>query len=223
MSEYDQEPIPGLPAHLPEGENLLWQGSPEAWEIARRVFHIGLVAAYFATLLGWRILSGVADGHTPGEIAVNSVPLLITAVAGFAVIALLARLIARTTIYSITSQRVVMRFGVALPMSLNIPFKVVKNAGVLRNTSGTGDLALEVEGLNRLGYLHLWPHARAWHVRQPQPTLKGLANVDQVAAVLSKALHAAAGQPERVKRPAAAAQPSPDRLPAQGAHAPAPA
>jgi hypothetical protein len=222
VSEYDSEPIPGLPAHLPEGEQLLWQGSPETWAIARRVFHIGLVAAYFAVLLAWRFATGISDGHTLNEIAVNSIPLLITATAGFALIGLLAYLIARTTIYSITSRRVLMRFGVALPMSLNIPFKAVKNAAVHRCVNGSGDVALEVEGLDRLGFVHLWPHVRAWHVRQPQPTLRGLTEVDQVAGVLSKALHAAAGQPERKTRTTTSAHPA-DRLPASGSHAPAPA
>ena len=29
ITEYDDEPIRGLPGELPQGETLLWQGSPE--------------------------------------------------------------------------------------------------------------------------------------------------------------------------------------------------
>jgi len=218
VSEYDSEPVPGLPAYLPEGENLLWQGSPAAGALARRVFHIGLVAAYFAVLMAWRLFAGIADGHTLQTIAFDSIPLAITAAAGLAIIALLARLIARTTIYSITSRRIVMRFGVALPMTVNIPFTAIKSADVLQCSDGTGEVALQVDDLGRLGYLHMWPHTRAWHLRQPQPTLRGLPDAQAVATLLSKALHAAAGKPERILRPAAAPSPS-EGVSAQGATA----
>ena len=32
---------------------------------------------------------------------------------------------ARTTVYTITNRRVVMRFGIALPMTLNLPFTLI--------------------------------------------------------------------------------------------------
>jgi hypothetical protein len=80
---------------------------------ARRVLHAGLVAAYFAVLLVWRIATGLSDGYTLSQIAFDSIPLLGMAAAAILILSLLARLIARTTIYTITSRRVVMRFGVA--------------------------------------------------------------------------------------------------------------
>ena len=42
--DYAGEPIPGLPADLPEGERLLWQGSPAWMSLAVRAFHIRKVA-----------------------------------------------------------------------------------------------------------------------------------------------------------------------------------
>lgn len=219
-AEFDFEPVPGLPANLPEGEQLLWQGSPGAWATARRVLHIGLVAAYFGALLLWRLMAGISDGYSLTEIAANSVPLAVLATTALAIIAGLAYLIARTTIYSITSERVVMRFGVALPMAVDIPFKTIKNANVSLRPDGTGDIALEVDKLGRLTVLHLWPNIRAWHLRKPQPSLRALPDAAGAAALLSKALNAAAGTPEKSTRPAVAVRPA-QAVSSTGASAPA--
>ena len=78
--EFDHEPIPGLPAHLPEGENILWQGSPSASATTWRVLHVGWVGAYFAALLAWRLIAGLSDGHTLSQIAIDSIPLTVVAV-----------------------------------------------------------------------------------------------------------------------------------------------
>ncbi len=42
------EPIRGLPEMPPEGERILWQGSPDWRALAWRVFHIREVTFYFA-------------------------------------------------------------------------------------------------------------------------------------------------------------------------------
>jgi hypothetical protein len=42
----------------------------------------------------------------------------------------------------------------------------------------------------RVGYLLNWPHVRPLHFLQPQPTLRGIRNPEQVAAVLTRALTA---------------------------------
>ena len=55
--------------------------------------------------------------------------ILIGAVA-FGIIALLGYIVHRTTLYTITSKRVVMRFGMALPMTFNIPFTQIAAADV---------------------------------------------------------------------------------------------
>jgi len=218
--EFDLEPVPGLPAHLPEGENILWQGSPSASATAWRALHIGWVGAYFAALLAWRLIAGLSDGHTLSQIAIDSIPLTIVAVAAICVLAGLARLIARTTIYTITSRRVVMRFGAALPMAVNLPFKAIRSAGAALNADGTGDVAMEVDDLGKLTYFHLWPHTRAWHVRKAQPSLRGVPDAQAVAALLSRALNAAAGSADKAVRPVAVSRPSEVRS-AQGGASPA--
>lgn len=205
--EYDFEPVPGLPAHLPEGEQLLWQGSPSAKATAFRVLHVGWVAAYFAVLLGWRLAAGLSDGHALTQIAVDSIPLTGMALTAVLILTVLARLIARTTIYTITSRRVVMRYGVALPMTVNVPFKAIQSADVAIRPDGTGEIALLVDDLGRLSYFHLWPNTRAWFVRKPQPSLRALPEAQKVATLLSRALHAFAGTPEKAVRPTAAVRP----------------
>ncbi len=202
--EFDHEPIPGLPANLPEGESILWQGSPTASATGWRVLHIGWVAAYFAVLLAWRLVAGLSDGYTLSQIAFDSIPLAGFGAAAILILAVLARLIARTTIYTITNRRVVMRYGVALPISVNVPFKSIRSAGAALRSDGTGDVALDVDDLGRLTYFHLWPHARAWHVRKPQPTLRGVPDAANVAALMSRALNTAAGTADKAVRPAAA-------------------
>ena len=40
MTEYEDEPVEGLPEHLPEGETMVWQGRPTAAAMGKRVFFI---------------------------------------------------------------------------------------------------------------------------------------------------------------------------------------
>ncbi len=186
--EYETEPIPGLPGYLPAGEAILWQGSPVWTSIARHVFHAVPVALYFTALIGWRFVTAYSDGtDMSGPIA----PALWIAVAGAAclgLIVLLSRLTARTTIYTITNKRLVMRYGIAMPMCVNLPFTQIMSAGLHTYGDTTGDVALTINSDGRLAYFHLWPHARPWHVNQTQPMMRALADPAAVANVLTKAL-----------------------------------
>jgi hypothetical protein len=40
------EPVRGLPEALPPGEEILWQGRPDAWRLALEAFGLGWAAAY---------------------------------------------------------------------------------------------------------------------------------------------------------------------------------
>ncbi len=190
MNEFEYEPIPGLPAHLPPGEQLLWQGSPQWRAVARRVLHVRGVSYYFAALLAWRIASGWYDGQGFQQIGVSVLWLLGFAVATLAFLFWVARLIARGTVYSISSQRVIMRFGIALPISLNIPFRTVHAAGLKVYEDGTGDIPLRLNGDGRVAYLHLWPHARPWRLNRAEPMLRGVPQAQAAATILSRALAA---------------------------------
>jgi uncharacterized protein (TIGR03382 family) len=62
MTEYDNEPVRGLPGHLPAGEHILWQGAPDWRTLARTGLHTHIVAVYFGVLVFGRVVRGVVDG-----------------------------------------------------------------------------------------------------------------------------------------------------------------
>lgn len=184
MSEYEHEEVRGLPGRLPAGEALLWQGSPDWRRLARDAFHTHLVAGYFGALLLWAVIDAVSPSGAASPIGIAA-----TAVVGVAALALLhglAWLSARTTVYSITSKRVVLRFGMALPKCVNLPFAQVGDARLAVNKDGTGDIAIALTAKG-LGYASLWPHARPWQLAKPEPMMRALPDAANVAALLADA------------------------------------
>ncbi len=205
------EPVPGLPEALPAGEHLLWQGRPEWKSLARRSFHVVKVAVWFLLLMAWHLLDVAADG-APLASALPAIGVLaLQGAGGVALLSLLAWLGAGATMYSITNRRVVLRIGVALPLTVNIPFRIVGGASVCRLPGGAVDLALELSTRDRIGWLHLWPHARAWHLRAPQPMMRSVAD-PAVVDVLANALRQAAGS-SAVAEPLQTGERRPQALP----------
>lgn len=203
MNEHEFEPIPGLPEDLPEGEVILWQGSPDWRVLARRVFRLRVLGGYFALLLAIRstlfLLNGVA--LTPAAATLALLATLGAAAAGL--FALYAWLIARSTVYTITSRRLVMRFGIALPLTINVPFSRLQSAAVRCLKDGSGDIPVVLDDSHRVSYVVLWPHVRPWKFRHPEPMLRGLHNVMSVADTLADAAVGQASfrsRPERVSR-----------------------
>lgn len=184
-----KHPNEGLPEPLPRGERVLWRGRPDAFGLTLAAFRAGWVAAYFGVLLAWRFASQMADGA--GVLAAAEYAVLILPVAGaaLALLGLLGWLAARTTTYTVTDKRVVMRIGIALPLTLNVPFKAVEGASVKTRSGGRGDIAFQIEtGGPRIGYLVLWPHARSWHFGRPEPALRAVPDVEALAGRIADAL-----------------------------------
>lgn len=188
IREHDGEPVPGLPAALPPGETLLWQGAPVAMSLARAAFRIRGVALYFAALAGWRATEVLAAGTGAGALPGAIVPTLAMGAVVLLLLAGLATLNARCTLYSITDRRIVMRFGVALPMTVNLPFSQLEGARLRVHPDGSGDLALGLLPSTRVSYLVFWPHARPWHFARVQPSLRAIAEPERVAALLQAAV-----------------------------------
>lgn len=204
--DFDGEPIPGLPQRPPAGERILWQGSPEWRATALRTFHVGWVAVYFAALLAWGVVDAMMDGAGVMAAVASLAYLLPITLILVAVLALISRVVARSTIYTITTHRVVMRFGIALPMAVNFPFRLVAGAAIKAWPDGTGNIPLQLRNGARVGYVVMWPHVRPWHLASPQPMLRGVADVQKVAAILARALTEAdptlATQAQTAQKPA---------------------
>lgn len=179
-----RERIRGIDEPLPEGEHLLWEGRPDARALTRHVFRVRLWLAYFG------VLAALAFFLTPGTGVARAVWLLVLGGVLVGGIALYARTTASTTVYAITDQRVVMGIGVALPAVFNLPFARIGDAAVREYSDGSGDIAFELRGSDRMGYTYLWPHARPWRIRDPEPMLRGLPEVEKVAAIVREALMA---------------------------------
>lgn len=197
MSDHDDfafEPIPGLPERPPVGEDLLWQGRPSAYALAREAYGFNWIAAYFAALIVWRGAVAFGDGGLAMAVAV-ALPYVVLAAVGLGIVGLLAFAQARATLYTITSARVVMRIGAALNVTFNIPFTQVGNANLTKRADGTGTIALETLGNTRISYLVAWPHVRPWVVSKTQPALRCIPDVDHVGAILAEAAQTRMARP----------------------------
>jgi hypothetical protein len=148
---------------------------------------------YFGVLLAWRA-GAVAFGEgSLGDALLSILWLLPLALAAIAIVVLMAWLVGRTALYTITNRRVVMRIGVVLTVTFNIPFRVIAAANLRAYPDGTGDITLALAGDDRIAYLHLWPHARPWRVARPEPMLRSVPEAARVAAILARAVAAAEG------------------------------
>jgi hypothetical protein len=192
--DFETGPMRGLEKHLPEGESVLWQGSPNAWALAKGAMSIHWVIGYFAVLAIWR---GLAAG-----VGVGLWYVVAGAVAAGLIFAA-AWIFARATVYTITTGRVVMQIGAALTLSLNLPFRYIASAEMGRARDGTGSIHLKLKGKDRFSYLVLWPNVRPWAMRQPEPTLRCIPDVENVARLLGQAAEAQVGEITSEIEPAA--------------------
>ncbi len=182
------EPVRGLPERLPAGETLLWQGAPSWRALARRAFHLRGVAVYFLALIAWYLVSLVTDASSVPAPEMSLVPLAVSVVLASALILGFSWLIARTTVYTITSRRVVMRFGIALPMTWNIPFARISNVDLKLYPDGAGELILTPMADDKFSFLVMWPHVKPWRITRPSPSLRCVADAACVARLLAEAL-----------------------------------
>lgn len=193
--DFDFEPQPGLPAPLPAGEDLLWQGSPDPATLAREAFKANWVLGYLLVIAVWRASAAFPDGGFGRSVAVF-LPYLALALAGYGLVRLLARASARAAIYTITSQRVILRIGAALQVTWTVPFTRIAAASLsTRPITGTGTIALELTEGQQIAYLSLWPHLRPGLVRKVQPAFRCIPDAARVARILSDAAQTRINEP----------------------------
>lgn len=192
--EYEFEPQFGLPERLPSDEFIVWQGSPDVLALAASAFHIKKLAMYFILLMGacaWPALESGAGTMAVLQGIKWIAPITLICLAS---VWMLAYMTARTTVYTLTNKRVVMRLGIVLTVSFNLPLKQIASADVRLLDGGWGDITLSLEGSDRIAWVHLWPSVRPWRINKPEPTLRAIPDVQAVSVKLRDAWTQATGR-----------------------------
>jgi hypothetical protein len=205
VRQHEYEPVPGLPERLPQGEAIIWQGRPDARRIAIDVLKERWVAVYFIALIAWAVAAGLSDGQEPASIIFAAAVLCILATLLIGMIELFAYASKRTTLYTITNRRLVMRVGVGTSVTINLPFARIASAAMVERKDGSGDIVFEPADGVQLSWFHLWPHVRPWRFGNPQPALRCIPQVKQVAQLIVTELKAAHGAEARSEAAAIAA------------------
>jgi len=189
--KHDQTQFKLLPS-LPAGERLIWQGKPCVHGLAWRAFHVRELPLYFGAFLAWRLWT-LRASHAPlADYAWATLATLGPALLSAAALYFLAWLFARAATYTITSKRVLLQFGVALPMTMNIPLSKIAGAALKSYRDSSGDIPLKLANKERVSHLLLWPHVRPWKLVVSEPMLRAVPKAAIVAAKLNEAL---TGQP----------------------------
>lgn len=194
--EYDFEPIRGLPGHLPEGEKILWQGSPDWATFAVHALHVRLVTLYFAAIVIGQPLIVALGGGDRLALARAAGDSAWTAALGLVAIGLLcafAVAVARTSVYTITNRRVVLRIGVAVAKAVNLPFSRIVSAALRTHAGGAGDIPLHMSPDTAASYILLWPHARPF-ASQTEPMMRAVPDAQAVSSILVAALQNASAE-----------------------------
>ena len=217
-NDFATEPRRGLPALLPAGEFVLWQGTPNWRVFAREVYNTrvlgAVVLAGAALRFGLAVAAGTPTGTAVGEASV----ILGFGAVGIGILMLLAWLTHKTTVYTITNKRVLLRIGVALQKTFNVPFAQVEGAALKRHgIAGAGSLSIALKPGTSIAYLLLWPHVRPWRMGQTEPMLRGIDRADEVARLLADAFTSYLEVDRRIRAAATAT----DDAPATNAPAPA--
>jgi hypothetical protein len=183
--EHEFEAAPGLPEPLPQGERLIWQGSPDWRALAIHAFHVRKLAIYFTGMLAlqWLYLLGEPGGSVLMPLLTSGV----LATVALGLLALTAWFSARTTIYTLTDRRILMRVGIVLTLTFNLPLRKLAAAAIRPQAGGHGDIALTLTGEDRIAYLNLWPHARPWLLKQPQPSLRCVPDAQKIGELILQA------------------------------------
>lgn len=185
------------------GEEILWRGRPNPRDLIVNGFHVGWMAAYFLVLALWSLGSGVMDGGDAGAlIRAGLLPLAGGALVCGAV-ALYAFLIARGTRYLVTSKRIVLSFGVALPIAISLPHPMIVSADLKRRAGGRGDIALAIDAGRGAGTaapgrrgpsrVLLWPYLRMDRWLRAVPLMRAVDDADGVARLIARTLAASSG------------------------------
>ncbi len=203
---------PGIHRALP-GERVLWEGRPVWRALARDAFHIRLVALYLALMLIWRLADLRMSGAGPAEAARAVLPSLLMDLAVLAAFAGFAWAVARTTRYTVTTERCMIEFGIALRATVSLPWRRIAAGSITVAGDGAGSIPLTLKPGPGISALKLWPHVHVSGFRA-EPTLRSVPDAERVGALVAQAARAAS--PVRVMAKAQPGDPGLVSAPAAG-------
>jgi len=184
--EHEWEAAPGLPSSLPADEHVVWQGSPDWKQLALHAFHVRKIAVYFVVMIGIQFVNLLGEGQAGRELFVPVIVSLCLASLALGLLTLCAWFTGRSALYTLTNKRIVMRIGIVLTLTFNLPYRRIAAASLKPCQQGCADIALQLYSEDRIGWAHLWPHQKAWHVQHPQPTLRCVPNGQEVGELLMR-------------------------------------
>ena len=196
--DFKFEPVRGLPEALPEDEHILWQGQPDALRLAKDAWKLNWILGYFIALATYRVaLSSTTVPFT--EAMGHGIPFLLVGVVAALIVWGIAKVQAKSTVYTLTNKRACMRIGAALTMTLNLPYVCIGNAQAMVRKSGFGTITFEMLGDTRLSYLMTWPHTRPWHFTKTQPAFRSIPDAQRVAALFAEAAETRVNMPQVIR------------------------
>ena len=179
--------VRGVSEALPPGESILWEGAPDARALARHLFLIRPLSAYLGAMVLWWVAVNSSQVATQEFWATLGIQLmLVGGVVGGAL--WMARAIANGTTYAITDRRIVMRFGLIFPLTINVPLHFVDGAKARQFPDGTGQIAVQLNKRESIAWIVLFPHVRPFQYKNPEPLLRGLTDSVKVGEVLRAAV-----------------------------------
>ena len=182
--EHEFEAALGLPEALPRNEYIVWQGRPDWRQLAIEAFHVRKIAIYFAAMVLLQLVH-LMDNNTALPEMFKSLATSVTLAAiALSLLTWGAYLSANGTMYTLTNKRIIMRIGIVLSLTFNLPLKKITACDLQLQKNQTGNLALGIASESPIGWLNLWPHVRAWRVASPQPSLRCVPQAQALAQLI---------------------------------------
>jgi hypothetical protein len=174
-----------LSENLPNGEQLVWQGQPERRALATRAMYLKYIAFYLVALIAARTGYLILDGESVATWSGMLVWQVLASAFVMLLIVGLAAVYSRTTRYSLTNERLIIKTGAAITIHINLPLQQIIGADLREYSDDTGDITLQVSQADKLYWLLMWPNVRSWWVRPLRPVLRGLKDAPTVAHLLA--------------------------------------
>ena len=134
-----------LSENLPNGEQLIWQGQPERHALATRAMYLKYIAFYLVALIAARTGYLVVAGEPVATWSGMLIWQMLASAFVMLLIVGLAAVYSRTTRYSLTNERLIIKTGAAITIHINLPLQQIIGADLREYSDDTGDITLRSE------------------------------------------------------------------------------